>query len=108
MKFWVLIVKKFRKTHLPTDLHDISLDRYFSINWQSIYESVQCRSFYYEILSLIVINKIRNTQISPSSQVISHVHTKNIENDLRILSGLLNTSLKFFCSYFIDLTYNNT
>jgi len=28
MKFWVLIVKKFRKTHLPTDLHDISLDRY--------------------------------------------------------------------------------
>ena len=28
MKFWVLIVKKFRKTHLPIDLHDISLDRY--------------------------------------------------------------------------------
>ena len=42
-----------------------------------------------------------------TKQVISHVHTKNIENDLRILSGLLNTSLKFFCSYFIDLTYNN-
>src|SRR5437016_3597072 len=33
----------------------------FNINWQSVYESVQCRSFYYEILSLIVINKIRNT-----------------------------------------------
>src|SRR5437773_5217329 len=35
--------------------------RKLKINWQSVYESVQCRSFYYEILSLIVINKIRNT-----------------------------------------------
>src|SRR6266511_1198594 len=54
------------------------------INWQSVYESVQCRSFYYEILSLIVINHLH--------KLFPHVHTKNIENNLRILSGLLNTS----------------